>query len=194
MQPPTLPPDGPAPPPIDDDERAFRASFARMVEWYRVGQTRVLLRAFGPAFALLPLGSLLIALTVLDRYALRSLQPLLTIAGILVTASGPLWAIVNLLGAMRRDLYVAIRVDGLCVRLDPRRAERVVPWDSVVEARYDASAGVIAVSLADGESLSIGGAFTELDLPALSRRIMDARRLAVWNRLLPHFACADASE
>jgi hypothetical protein len=106
---------------------------------------------------------------------------------VLITASGPLWAIIQLLRTIQRDLYVAIRSDGLCVRLDPSRAERVYEWDSVLDAQYDADNGVISVSLASAGPLSIGGRFSELGLPELSRRIRDARRLAVWNRLPPRF-------
>jgi hypothetical protein len=166
-----------------------------MVEWYRVEQSRALWAAFWPgALVLLPLGSLLAALALLDRFVSPSLQPVLTIAGVLITACGPLWAIWALLRAIRRDLYVAIRVDGLCVRLDPNREERVYGWEAIVEARYDDAKREIAVTLADAESFAISGAFSELGLPELALRIRDARRLAVWNRLEPRFRYADASE
>lgn len=177
----------PTPPPIDDEERAFRAAFGRMVEWHRVAQARSLWWAFWPgALVLLPLGSVTIALSMLQR----SLP--LTIAGLVITASGPLWAMVQLLRSMRTELYVAIRVDGLCVRLDPRAGERIYAWDRIVDARYDAAARVIRIALDDGEPVAIAGSFSELDLPELSRRIRDARRLAVWNRLSPRFGCAGA--
>src|SRR5687768_4878080 len=108
----------PPPPPIDDEERAFRDAFARMVEWHRIAQARTLWRAFWPgALVLLPLGSATVALSLVQR------SVALTLTGLLLTASGPLWAIVQLLRSMRTELYVAIRVDGLCVRLDPRGGE-----------------------------------------------------------------------
>ncbi|MET0342193.1 MAG: hypothetical protein ABW252_14405 [Polyangiales bacterium] len=179
----------PTPPPIDDEERAFRAGFARMVEWHRVAQARALWRAFWPgALVLLPLGSCTVALSMLQR----SLP--LTLLGLGITASGPVWAMVQLLRSMRTELYVAIRVDGLCVRLDPRGGERIYAWDRIIDARYDEATRVIQIALDDGEQAAIGGSFTALTLPELSRRIRDARRLAVWNRLSPRFGCAGFGE
>lgn len=172
---------------MDDEERAFRASLGRLVEWYRIEQTRSLWRAFLPAFALLPLGSAIVAFAQLPRYVAIPLVPWVTLAGVVVTASGPLWAMSQLLQTIRCDLYVAIRSDGLCIRLDPRAEERIYAWDSVVDAQYDASREVICVSLTSAEPVSIAGRFAQLGLPELSRRIRDARRLAVWNRLHPRF-------
>jgi len=181
-------------PPIDDDERAFRASFGLLVDWYRVEQRHALWLAFWPAFLLLPLGSTVVGASMSPRILPLAYAPWATLGGVLLTASGPLWAIIQLLRTIRRDLYVAIRSDGLCIRLDPRRAEIVYEWDSVLDAQYDASRGVISVSLASAEPLCIAGRFSDLGLPELCRRIRDARRLAVWNRLEPRFAGVDGDD
>jgi hypothetical protein len=181
-------------PPMDEEERAFRASMGLLVEWYRIEQTRSLWRAFLPGFVLLPLGSALVAISQLPRFVPPELAPWALIGGVLTTASGPLWAITQLLLTIRRDLYVAIRSDGLCVRLDPRTVERVYEWDSVLDAQYDADQGVIEVSLRSAESLSIGGRFAQLGLPELSKRIRDARRLAIWNRLKPRFQADELAD
>jgi hypothetical protein len=183
-----VPPPPPVPPPVDDEERAFRSAFGKLVEWYRVEQFRALWRAFLPAFVLLPLGSILVALSLVQRIVPIALQPLLTLSGLFVTACGPLWAILHLLRSIRRDLYVAIRVDGLCVRLDPNTSERVYSWESIEDARYDEQQRRLSVSLVGAEPVAIAASFSELDLPELARRIRDARRLAVWNRLEPRFA------
>ena len=80
------------------------------------------------------------------------------------------------------------------MRLDPRGGERIYDWDSIVDAQYDERHRVIQVAVrGDEERVAIAGSFAELDLPELSRRIRDARRLAVWNRLAPRFGC-EASE
>lgn len=179
---------------MDEEERIFRASLGRTVDWYRVKQSRALWSAFAPAFVLLPLGSFLVALSLLPKLVPIRAQPLLTLLGLFVTALGPLWAIVLLLRSMRRDLYVAIRVDGLCIRLDPSTGERVFAWDLIEDARYDERRRALSISLVGAESVSIAASFSELDLPELGRRIRDARRLAVWNRLEPRFQTADASE
>jgi len=172
---------------MTDEERAFRASLGLLVEWYRIEQKHALWWAFAPAFLLLPAGSTLVGAAMSQRYVPFAWAPWATLGGVLLTASGPLWAIIQLLRTIRRDLYVAIRSDGLCVRLDPSHAERVYEWDSVLDAQYDADRGVISVSLASDPPLSIAGRFSELGLPELSRRIRDARRRAVWNRLPPRF-------
>ncbi|MDB4976909.1 MAG: hypothetical protein JWN48_5250 [Myxococcaceae bacterium] len=172
---------------MDDEERAFRASMGLLVDWYRIEQTRSLWRAFLPAFVLLPLGSSLVALAQLQRFVPLAFAPWLTLLGVLVTASGPGWAISQLLQTIRRDLYVAIRSDGLCVRLDPEAGEQVYEWDTVLDAQYDARDEAICVSLSSREPVSIKGRFAQLGLAELSSRIRDARRLAVWNRLKPRF-------
>ncbi|HEY6877659.1 MAG TPA: hypothetical protein VI299_06545 [Polyangiales bacterium] len=182
----------PLPPPMDDEERAFRAAFGQMVDWFRIEQSHQLLRAFLPAFLLMPLGSALVGLSLLDSVVPLAWQGYATLGGVLVTACGPLWAIAQLLRSIRADLYVAIRVDGLCVRLDPRQAERVYDWNRVLDAEYDEAVGAISVSLTDAEPLSIAGKFSQLGLPELCRRIRDARRLAVWNRLEPRFDFSDS--
>jgi hypothetical protein len=176
---------------MSDEERAFRASLGLLVEWYRIEQRHALWRAFWPAFLLLPVGSTIVGASMSLRLTPLAWAPWLTLGGVLLTASGPLWAIIQLLRTIQRDLYVAIRSDGLCVRLDPSHGERVYAWDSVLDAQYDASREVIAVSLASAEPLCITGRFSELGLPELSRRIRDARRLAVWDRLPPRFDGAE---
>lgn len=182
----------PCPRELDEDERAFREAFGRTVEWHRPAQLGLLWRAFWPgALVLLPLGSLMVAFALFSRSVPIDLQPVLTLAGVLVTGSGPLWAIVQLLRAIQRDLYVAIRIDGLCICLDAGAGEKVYAWEGIREVMYDASSAVIRITREDAAELSIEGAFSEIDLPELSRRIRDARRLAVWNRLRPRFACAD---
>lgn len=193
----TSPTEGPAPrpaAPLDDDERAFRARFGRTVDWYRVAQSRALLGAFLPGFLLLPLGSFLVALALLPRVVPISLQGAVTLAGLLVTASGPLWTIVQLLRSIRSDLYVAIRVDGLCVRLDPAEGERVYPWEVIDTVCYEEREHALRVVLENTDSVLIKAAFSDLNLPELGRRIRDARRLSVWNRLEPRFQGAEAGE
>jgi hypothetical protein len=183
------------PPEFDEDERAFRAAFGRTVEWHRPAQLGMLWRAFWPgALVLLPLGSVMVAFALFSRSVPIDLQPLVTIAGILVTASGPLWAMVQLMRAIQRDLYVAIRIDGLCIRLDAGTGEKVYDWDSIGEVSYDPSSAVIRIARRDASPLQIEGEFSQIDLPELGRRIRDARRLAVWNRLRPSFQCADSSD
>lgn len=179
---------------MDDEERVFRASLGRTVDWFRVKQSRALWSAFGPAFVLLPLGSFLVGLSLMPKLVPIRAQLALTLLGLFVTALGPLWAIVLLLRSMRRDLYVAIRVDGLCIRLDPSAGERVVAWEMIEDARYDEARRALSISLVGAEPVPIAATFSELDLPELGRRIRDARRLAVWNRLEPRFQTADATE
>lgn len=176
---------------MDEEEREFRAAFGRMVDWFRIEQSRALWKAFLPAFLFMPLGSILVGMSLLDRVIPLAWQGYVTLAGVGVTALGPVWAMVQLSRSIRADLYVAIRVDGLCVRLDPAQEERVYDWNRVLDAEYDAAIGVISVSLRDAEPLAIAGKFSQLGLPELCRRIRDARRLAVWNRLEPRFDLRD---
>ncbi len=175
------------PPVLSDDERAFRASLEKLVDWYRLRQSRTLLRAFLPGLLLLPLGSAIVALSMARVSMSEALRPVLTVLGLLVTMSGPVWAIWKLLCAIRGDLYLAIRVDGLAVRLDPKADERLYPWEQIGEIQHDPSADVLRIELEGGAPLKLSGPFEEVSLPELGRRIRDARRLAVWNRLVPRY-------
>ncbi|MFT3926238.1 MAG: hypothetical protein QM778_27075 [Myxococcales bacterium] len=172
---------------LTEEERAYRASLEKLVDWYRLRQSRALARAFLPGLLLLPLGSLIVAVSMAQLKLPEILRPVLTVLGVLVTASGPLWAIWQLYRAIRGDLYLAIRVDGLVLRLDPNREERVYAWESLEEIRHEAGAAVLRLELQDGSVLSVAGPFEGISLADLASRIRDARRLAVWNRLVPRY-------
>jgi hypothetical protein len=176
------------PPGLTEEDLAYRASLEKLVDWYRVQQSGALVRAFLPgALVLLPLGSLIVALSMAPLRIPEHLRPLLTLLGVLVTATGPLWAILQLFRSIRGDLYVAIRLDGLGVRLDPQADEVVYPWDAICEVRYDRGASTLWIELEAAAPVAIRRAFAELSLEELARRIRDARRLAIWNRLLPRY-------
>jgi hypothetical protein len=168
---------------LSDDERAFRASLEGLVDFYRVAQGGALFRAFWPgAFVALPLGSFLMALAMRGRTLVNGFEPLLTLAGIAVIASAPLWAIYSLLSSMRRDdRYVAIFQEELRVCLDAGSDPVQIPWSQLdaVELREQHR---LVLTLAWGE-LEISQSFAELDLPELGRRLRDAKRLALWGRL-----------
>ncbi len=177
---------GPAPPPLDEEERAFREGFAQLVDWYRVKQTRSLVRAFAPAFALfVPLGGLLVALSSSGRVFAAELSPALTALGILIVALGPLWALVQLVRAIGQDTYVAVRVDGLVLRLDPQKDERLLAWEEIEDFEYDTTDDLANVLCRDGSAITLRARFADIEARALVKRLKDARRLAVWNRLEP---------
>jgi hypothetical protein len=173
--------EGLPPPPLDEEERAYRASLEKLVDWVRVEQSRVLLRAFLPAaLVLVPVGGVLVALS----FARSEHGPLLLVLGLVLIASGPSWALVSLIRSMQRDAYVAIRVDGLAVRLDVRRDEAVYPWPNIADARPDpGGTHAVRVELTGEPPLVLTGPFSGVSEEELARRIRDARRLAVWNRL-----------
>jgi hypothetical protein len=176
------------PPGLTEEDLAYRASLEKLVDWYRVRQSGALVRAFLPgALVLLPLGSLIVALSMARLRIPEEVRPFLTLLGVIITATGPLWAILQLFRSIRADLYVAIRLDGLGLRLDPQRDEVVYPWDSICEVRYEPAAATLWIELEDAEPVAIRRPFAELSLEELARRIRDARRLAIWNRLLPRY-------
>lgn len=183
MQPPTHE-DGARAPELTPDQRAFRASLEGLVDFYRVAQAAALWRAFWPAaFVFLPLGSVLTAVAMTDRWVYGPLQSWLIGLAIAVTACGPLWAMVALLRSIQRDdCYVAIFLTGLRLRLDADQEPRHIPWDELRDVSCDGRG--VRLSLTSGE-LVITKAFAALSAPELALRIRDARRLAVWGRLTP---------
>lgn len=175
------------PPVLSDEERAFRASLEKLVDWYRLRQSRALAKAFLPGVFLLPLGSLIVAFSMSQVALSDLLRPLLTLLGVLVTASGPVWAIWQLYRAIRGDLYLAIRIDGLAVRLDPAVDETLFVWERVHEIRHDPAANLLRIEIDDSPPLALSGPFEGVSLADLASRIRDARRLAVWDRLVPRY-------
>jgi hypothetical protein len=178
------PTDARRPPELSPDQRAFRASLEGLVDFYRVEQATALWRAFWPgAFVFLPLGSVLMAVAMTDRWVYGPLQPVLTLLAIVVIASGPLWAIVTLLRSIQRDdCYVAIFLSGLRVRLEFDQEPRHIAWEELTEVSCDGHSLRLQLS---SDELLITKAFAALSLPELAARIRDARRLAVWGRLTP---------
>jgi hypothetical protein len=181
--------DGLAPPPLSEEEAAFRASFALLVDFYRVEQRGHLLRAFLPAtLFFVPMGGLVVIMSLSSRVLSAGLVPFIATLGLVLLAAGPLSAIVLLLRSMGADAYVAIRIDGLAIKPEPRLEEELLPWDQIEDARFRAEPAVVAVLLRDGSERLFSGPFAEVSLSGLAEKIRDARRLAVWNRLVPR-AC-----
>jgi hypothetical protein len=173
------------PPPLDDDERAFRASLDQLVDWVRVDARWLFARAFAPALLLVPAGGSIIGTGMSGRFTGPRYGVLLLLLGLLLIAAGALWALVSLIRAMGHDRYVAIRQDGLGVRLAPPAPEVIHPWERIEDARADASARAVRLVLASGESVLLRGPFARVSDDELAQRIRDARRLALWHRLTP---------
>lgn len=169
-------------PALSDDERSFRASLEGLVDFYRVAQGGALWRAFWPGtFVFAPLGSLLMAVTLTDRFVVGRFQLALVVLAILITAMAPLWAIVTLLRSIRLDdRYVAIFHDGVRVCLEPARGPERYSWAELLDAQCEGER--LRLSTARGDVI-IQARFAELSLAELAYRLRDAKRLALWGRL-----------
>jgi len=176
---------GPSPPALTADEAAFRASFAQLVDWYRVSQAPMLRRAFMPAMlGFVPLGGLSITLGT-SRLLPASLGPIAILAGIAIVAAGPIWCAFTLLSSIGNDRYLAIRVDGLALKLVADAPERLIVWEELEDARYDETTHCAHLTIRDRSSCTLSEPFADVSLPELMRRVRDARRLSVWQRLTP---------
>lgn len=167
---------------LSDDERSFRASLEGLVDFYRVSQGGALWRAFWPGtFVFAPLGSLLMAVSLTDRFVSGRFQLVLVVTAILITAMAPLWAIVTLLRSIRRDdRYVAIFLDGVRVCLEPAKGPERYSWSELLDAQCEGDC--LCLSTARGDVI-IQARFAQLSLAELAFRIRDAKRLALWGRL-----------
>ena len=170
---------------LTDEDRAFRASLAGLIDFYRVEQAPSLCRAFWPAALIfLPLGSVLTAIAMTDRWVRGPFQPCVIVLALLVTAIGPLWCIVSLLRSIRsEDRYVAIFEEGLRIHLDGTEQLHRIAWQELLEVQCDGS--LLTLALPDGE-LHIRNKFAQLSLSGLATRLRHARRLALWGRLNRH--------
>jgi hypothetical protein len=173
------------PPHLSEEEAEFRAAREKLVDWVRVEPSRLFLRSFLPSLLFVPIGGTLVGMSMGGRWVDARHGLWLVILGLVCTALGPMWALFSLIRAMGQDTYVAIRLDGLAVRLEPHLPEALYPWDELSDARPEARERAVIVTLVSGQIVRLSGPFTAISETEFAARIRDARRLALWHRLSP---------
>ncbi len=145
-----------------------------VIDWVMVTPEKDPTRLFTLPALLFVLGSTMVL-------AAPRAHGVLAVLGAVLITIAPVGALLRFVRSLRGDAYVAIRKDGLALRLDMRAPERLLFWESIDDVTYCDSAAEVFVH-ADGQELLLRGPF-ELSARELALRIRNARRLAVWGRL-----------
>lgn len=158
-----------------------------IVEWYRPDQRRALVRvaALGGtvlAFAAITIG--LVRTGHLDSWPTwRWTLGLLGAVGVL---TGPLIGVFGFHALVVSDAYLAIRGDGVYRQVGRRGpdAGRLVRWDALLEARFDAAQGLV-LELQDGALVPMPERYQDVSPEELAARINRARQRALLGLLRP---------
>jgi hypothetical protein len=166
----------PAPPSVAFLEAQRPASSASndVVDWVVVKPEQDAARLFTLPLLLFVLGSSMVLAAPTHAS--------LAVLGALLITIAPVNGLLRFVRSLQGDAYVAIRKDGLAIRLDVHARERVFAWDSIDDVTYCESEGKVFVHVQGAEEVVLRGPF-ELSVRDLTVRIRNARRLAVWNRL-----------
>lgn len=152
----------------------------RILEFYRAdpwpGMRRVLLA--GPA--LLTLGGLVTAVSFLSSVS-REVRVETSAAGFALVGGGALVTIFGMSRILRDDSYVALRTDGVAVRVNGH--ETLVPWEGLVSARWDASRAELVLEREGGSVIAVDRGFAHAPGPTVAKRIEQTRRRAALNML-----------
>lgn len=153
-----------------------------MLEFFRLDRSDVIVPTLGIAIALTMAGSLLVAVGFLMHRGGSPFEHVVTVLGILSTASGPALVFVRLRRVLAEEAFVALRSDGLA--LHKGAVETLIAWDELTAARFDEAQKGIVLERRDKEPLLVTDRFSGIDHATLAKRIDDLRRKASFN-LLP---------
>ena len=152
----------------------------RIVEWHRADvwprMRRVLLT--GPA--ILTLGGLVVAGAFLAHQP-RAVVADATVGGLLLVAAGALSTAIGMQRILRDDVYLALRTDGIHVKV--AGVDALVLWDTLEEVRWDADRRELVLERTGAPAIAIAGSFARIDGPALARRVASIKRKAAMNLL-----------
>ena len=166
----------PAPPTVAflEAQRPASQDSSDVVDWVMVTPDQDPARLFTLPLLLFVLGGSMVL-------AAHAAHASLAVLGALLITTAPVGALLRFVRSLHGDAYVAIRKDGLAIRVDVRAPERVLAWHSIDDVTYCEAQGEVFLHV-DGKEEVLRGPF-ELGARELTLRIRNARRLAVWNRL-----------
>jgi hypothetical protein len=160
-----------------------------IVDWYRVDNWPRMRRVLAVGPALLSLGGLVMAVSFSTREP-GTVRAVAALVGMAIVASGAGTTLAGMYRILRDDSYLAIRTDGLAMRLGA--VETLLPWAELSRARWDAVLAHLVLERSEQpvvergdeaiverrESLIVARRFAGVGGPALAERIERARRRA----------------
>jgi hypothetical protein len=120
----------------------------RIVEWYRVDPWPRM-RPFvviGPA--LLTLGGLVVAVSFVTHQR-ADVRLAATVIGFVLVGGAALVTMVGMSRLLREDAYLAVRTDGVALRVEA--LDLVVPWGELAAVRWDAATAELVLERTRGE-------------------------------------------
>jgi hypothetical protein len=169
----------------------------RIVDWYRIDNWPRMRRVLVVGPALLSLGGLVMAVSF-SAHEPGPVRAVAALVGMAIVASGAGTTLAGMYRILRDDSYLAIRTDGLAMRLGA--VETLLPWAELSRARWDAALAHLVLERSEPpvverseqrnversaevmvdrrESLVVTRRFAGVGGPALAERIERARRRA----------------
>jgi hypothetical protein len=148
---------------------------ATILDWYRADPWPRMRRILVIGPALLSLGGLVVAVSFATRQP-QSTRSIAAVVGLALVAAGAGLTLAGMFWILRDDTYLAIRTDGVAVRLPPR--ETLIPWSDLARARWDKALAALVLERGDGEVLVVPRGFAGIAGPDLAAKVEQARRRA----------------
>ncbi len=153
-----------------------------ILEWYRYGISRLVLRQLAFGACLLCAGCFLSGVgVVLSFRGPETTGAVLTTLGTMLTLSGPLYSVLGLRELIRQDQVIALRTDGLWVQ--DRASESLTPWEDIAQANYDPVERTVSVTLRSGQRLLLAAPAEQHLAQQFANRIWFIRNRALFGLL-----------
>lgn len=144
----------------------------RIVEWYRVDpwpRMRPIV-VIGPA--LLTLGGLVVAVSFVTHQP-ADVRFAATVIGLVLVGGAALVTMVGMSRILREDAYLAVRTDGVALRLEA--LDVLVPWGDLGAVRWDAGRAELVLERDGADEVRTACRFARISGKELAERIARAR-------------------
>lgn len=146
-----------------------------ILDWYRTDPWPRMRRLLIAGPALLSLGGLVVAVSFAARQPER-VRSTAAVVGLMLVASGASLLLAGMFRILRDDAYVAIRTDGVVLRLLSR--ETLLVWSELARARWDAQSAELVLERTEGEPIVVTQTFARIAGPELADKLERMRRRA----------------
>ncbi len=145
----------------------------QLIEWYRIDPTPRVARVLAVAVPLIFVGCVCLALAWIGRGETAGLRWVFACVGAMSNVGGPVYAIVGLRRVLTYDEYVAMRTDGLELKLESHAA--FYAWESLDELVLDDAGGLVLPDT----YVVLPARFSGIDARGLVRRMEQQRKRAL---------------
>lgn len=152
----------------------------RIVDWYRADPWPRMRRVLVTGPAVLALGGLVTAASFLARLP-RDLRLDAMMAGLALVAGGALFTMVGMSRILRDDAYLALRTDGVALRI--AGVDTLVRWDDLASVRWDGPRGELVLEQVGGILIAVVPRFAEVTGAELAERVVRTQQKAAMGLL-----------